>query len=29
MNQNSTNGPTKACGCPEFELSRRGFLGGA
>ena len=28
MNQNSMNGPTKACGCPDFELSRRGFLGG-
>ncbi|MCB0908649.1 MAG: DUF1501 domain-containing protein [Nocardioidaceae bacterium] len=28
MNQNSTNRPSKACGCPDFEMSRRGFLGG-
>ena len=28
MNQNSMNRPTKACGCPDFEMSRRGFLGG-
>ncbi|MFN8193250.1 MAG: DUF1501 domain-containing protein [Nocardioidaceae bacterium] len=29
MNQNPSSGrPRKACGCPDFELSRRGFLGG-